>query len=65
MSESEEKVWVSIRISKELRDHLKARGHKTETYDDVIRRSLKRSRRKLKEKGHKTELFATKSAKTE
>lgn len=32
--------WTTIRISKQLHGILKARGHKSENFDEVLRRLL-------------------------
>lgn len=45
MSEIKEKRFTSIRVSKETVEMLKERGRKGETYDDIIRKLLKKRRR--------------------
>jgi hypothetical protein len=45
VSESEEKHFTSIRVSKETVEMLKEKGRKGETYDDIIRKLLKKRRR--------------------
>ncbi|MFB0514118.1 MAG: hypothetical protein ACETVQ_00925 [Candidatus Bathyarchaeia archaeon] len=45
MSESNEKRFTSIRVTRETVEMLKERGRKGETYDDIIRKLLKKRRR--------------------
>jgi len=45
VSEPEEKRFTSIRVRKETVEMLKERGRKGETYDDIIKKLLKKRRR--------------------
>ncbi len=45
MSETNEKRFTSIRVTRETVEMLKERGRKGETYDDIIRKLLKKRRR--------------------
>jgi len=45
MSQTEQKRYTSIRVSKETVELLKERGHKGESYDDIIRKLLEKKRR--------------------
>ena len=45
MSESEGKRFTSIRVRKETVEMLKEKGRKGETYDDIIRKLLRKRRR--------------------
>mgnify|MGYP007084739276 CR=1 FL=1 len=45
VSESEQKRYTSIRVSKETVELLKERGRKGESYDDIIRKLLEKRRR--------------------
>jgi len=45
VSESEQKRYTSIRVSKETVELLKERGHKGESYDDIIKKLLEKRRR--------------------
>ncbi|MCZ2856142.1 MAG: hypothetical protein O2U62_03510 [Candidatus Bathyarchaeota archaeon] len=45
MSESKEKRFTSIRVTRETVEMLKEKGRKGETYDDIIRKLLKKRRR--------------------
>ncbi len=45
MSESQEKRFTSIRVRKETVEMLKEKGRKGETYDEIIRKLLKKRRR--------------------
>ena len=45
MNEAEVKHFTSIRLRKETVRQLKERGHKGESYDDIIRRLLEKRRR--------------------
>ncbi len=45
VSESKEKRFTSIRVSKETVEMLREKGRKGETYDDIIRKLLKKRRR--------------------
>jgi len=45
VSESAEKRYTSIRVTKETVELLKERGRKGESYDDIIRKLLEKRRR--------------------
>jgi hypothetical protein len=45
VNESKEKRFTSIRVSKETVEMLREKGRKGETYDDIIRKLLKKRRR--------------------
>ncbi len=45
VSESQEKRFTSIRVRKETVEMLKEKGRKGETYDEIIRKLLKKRRR--------------------
>ncbi len=45
VSESKEKHFTSIRVRKETVEMLREKGRKGETYDDIIRKLLKKRRR--------------------
>lgn len=44
-STPEQKVFTSIRLTKETVELLKERGRKGESYDDIIKRLLEKRRR--------------------
>lgn len=44
-SAPEQKNFTSIRVTKETVEMLKERGHKGESYDDIIKRLLEKRRR--------------------
>lgn len=45
VSEFKEKRFTSIRVTRETVEMLKEKGRKGETYDDIIRKLLKKRRR--------------------
>jgi predicted CopG family antitoxin len=45
VSESEQKSYTSIRVSKETVELLKERGRKGESYDDIIKKLLEKRKR--------------------